>query len=543
MRYVEFLKEKRAVMIQYKDYIEGSYAPLIKLKSLTENYMQDPLQSEFIRALMHLLHLLMKLHSVLFEANRYLWNIRIGVALGVMREEYALISFIVHTLKLYQLTNPTQRPKEIDFEKLIKDFSTQYSRAMMYFNTLQLIPELKERNEPLALLPWGLIDCLRKLKPNTEYEETLTLFQSIDNILTIPVPSSIKPKIDSLEESKNLLNCIVVPHKADKPRKTQRAGSIAFREVANRFCFGSMDSVERTVHSVVPASLVGGESEESKANLVKGDRKSLKKLVAEELDKTRSALFIDMNEITGIKRLEGSGTRNLFTGTYRDAEVLVKATAFANSTPQELSTLPLLRHPNLSLFIGTGITPKQALCVITEFGSGGTLSQLLRDESVPLSWKQRAKVCLDTARGVNAMHSHRPSVVHGELRTETVVLVEPVKGENDSIITKVGMMRGEEREVRCVAPEELRGGECTMKGDVYSFGILMWEVITRKAPYEGMESEEIADCVINGGRPDEKAVPEDCPSSILELMKACWHDDFLQRPSFDEIIKLLKQPL
>lgn len=497
--------------IKYKDYIEGSYAPLIKLKSLMENYMQNPLQSEFICSLLHLLHLLMKLHSVLFEADLYLWNVRIGIALGVMREEYALISFIVHTLKLYQLTNPIQRPKEIDFEKLMKDFGTQYSRAMMFFNSLQLIPELKERNESLASLPWGLVDYLRKLKPSAEHEETLTLFQSMDSILTVPVPSSIKSKIESLEESKSLLNCIATPHKASKPRRTQRAGSIAFREVANRFCLGSADSVGRAVHSVVPATLASSESEESKA---KGDGKSLEMLVAEELDKTRSALFVDMNEVTGIKRLEGRNTGNLFTGTYRDAEVLVKATAFPNGTPQELSTLPLLRHPNLSLFIGTGFTPKQALCVITEFGSGGTLSQLLRDWPVPLSWRQRAKVCLDTARGVNALHSHRPSVVHGELKTETVVLVEPVRGENDSIMAKVGVMRGEERETKCAAPEVLRGGECTAKGDVYSFGILVWEVATRKAPYEGMESENIADYVINGGRPDEKAIPEDCPSSV-----------------------------
>ncbi|XP_078313794.1 insulin-like peptide receptor isoform X3 [Crassostrea virginica] len=91
--------------------------------------------------------------------------------------------------------------------------------------------------------------------------------------------------------------------------------------------------------------------------------------------------------------------------------------------------------------------------------------------------------------------------------------------------------------VRWMAPESLKDGIFTSLSDVWSYGVVLWEMATLAAqPYQGLSNEEVLRYVLNG-RVMEK--PEDCPDRLFELMQKCWRYRPKQRPTFKEILEEL----
>ena len=88
------------------------------------------------------------------------------------------------------------------------------------------------------------------------------------------------------------------------------------------------------------------------------------------------------------------------------------------------------------------------------------------------------------------------------------------------------------------APEILRGEHYDSSVDVYSFGVILWELIVRQQPHEGMTSYEIITGVAaNGLRPP---IPSSAPPRYLELMTRCWSEDSSERPKFTEVLSILE---
>ena len=87
-------------------------------------------------------------------------------------------------------------------------------------------------------------------------------------------------------------------------------------------------------------------------------------------------------------------------------------------------------------------------------------------------------------------------------------------------------------------PESIVYGKFTVKSDVWSFGVLMWEVYTLgKQPYYGQSNEEVIRFVVKGGR---LSCPDDfCPSSLHDVMKRCWELEPKSRPFAHELLELL----
>lgn len=95
-----------------------------------------------------------------------------------------------------------------------------------------------------------------------------------------------------------------------------------------------------------------------------------------------------------------------------------------------------------------------------------------------------------------------------------------------------------------MAPEVMENKNYSLKADVYSFGIMIWEICTRKTPYEGKNQQEIALGLINKKiRPDKSLIPRDTPAGLVDLMEFCWHEDPTVRPNFEQILKFLKKIL
>ncbi|XP_031443012.1 insulin-like growth factor 1 receptor isoform X2 [Clupea harengus] len=95
--------------------------------------------------------------------------------------------------------------------------------------------------------------------------------------------------------------------------------------------------------------------------------------------------------------------------------------------------------------------------------------------------------------------------------------------------------------VRWMSPESLKDGVFTTMSDVWSFGVVLWEISTlAEQPYQGMSNEQVLRFVMEGGLLDK---PDNCPDMLFELMRMCWQYNPKMRPSFLEIISSIKEEL
>ncbi|XP_008290209.1 insulin-like growth factor 1a receptor, partial [Stegastes partitus] len=95
--------------------------------------------------------------------------------------------------------------------------------------------------------------------------------------------------------------------------------------------------------------------------------------------------------------------------------------------------------------------------------------------------------------------------------------------------------------VRWMSPESLKDGVFTTMSDVWSFGVVLWEIATlAEQPYQGMSNEQVLRFVMEGGLLDK---PDNCPDMLFELMRMCWQYNPKMRPAFLEIISSIKDEL
>ena len=93
-----------------------------------------------------------------------------------------------------------------------------------------------------------------------------------------------------------------------------------------------------------------------------------------------------------------------------------------------------------------------------------------------------------------------------------------------------------------MAPEVLHSDtNYTHKADVYSYGIVMWEIMAREPPFKSLRPHEIMASVLQQqARPDKRKIPADCPPQYVTVMEKCWDQDPMNRPDFNIIVKMLK---
>ena len=189
------------------------------------------------------------------------------------------------------------------------------------------------------------------------------------------------------------------------------------------------------------------------------------------------------------------------------------------------------------LFVGA-CTDKGHVMIVTEYCHGGSLFSLLHEKrSISISNKQKFKLALDIAKGMNYLHtSGAEPILHRDLKSLNLLVQEPVSGPNDFIqgkITDFGLARSIGETARrmtglagtfhWMAPEVLRSEEYTHKADVYSYGIVLWEILAREPPFVKLKPHEIiAKVVQERMRPDTGRIPADCPRELVIVMQKCW---------------------
>lgn len=272
----------------------------------------------------------------------------------------------------------------------------------------------------------------------------------------------------------------------------------------------------------------------------------------EMLQKIKNADLEELREL-------GSGTfGTVYHGKWRGTDVAIKRiknSCFMGKPSEqerlradffrEACMLAQLHHPNVVAFYGiVPDGPGGTLATVTEYMVNGSLKQVLqkKDRYRTFDHRKRLIISMDAAFGMEYLHGK--NIVHFDLKCENLLVnmrdpQRPICKVGDLGLSKIkhrtlvsGGMRGT---LPWMAPELLNGSSSMVseKVDVFSFGIVMWELLTGEEPYANMHYGAIIGGIVsNTLRPP---IPKGCDPSWRSLMESCWSADPSMRPTFTEI--------
>jgi len=218
----------------------------------------------------------------------------------------------------------------------------------------------------------------------------------------------------------------------------------------------------------------------------------------------------------------------------------------------EVRVLSMLNHPNVVKYVG-GCTKIGAWSIVMEYVPGGNLMEVLANPVLMIPFKLVLKMALDIAKGIHYLHSL--GILHLDLKSPNLLVQSLSLGSKVNIKvadfnTCINRSRlthfftpsnieddGKKGTTLWMAPEVIRGALYSEKCDVYSFGIILWELVTRTLPYSNISFNcQIEEKVLEGMRPPR---PENVDLQYCQLMEQCWHQDPEERPLFDSVIHSL----
>ncbi|XP_051966386.1 ankyrin repeat and protein kinase domain-containing protein 1-like [Xyrauchen texanus] len=189
--------------------------------------------------------------------------------------------------------------------------------------------------------------------------------------------------------------------------------------------------------------------------------------------------------------------------------------------------------------------------LVMEYMSKGSLDNILN--SHVLMWPKKFQMIHEVTMGMNFLHSLKPPILHLNLKPANILLDDHlhvkisdfglIKWEEFSRMTEFVEHLSARGNIHYVPPETFTQNPEPpgTKYDVYSFSIVMWEILSQQRSYQGLSMTEILIRVSTGKRPSVEKIPEDKPPEchdMIGVMEQSWHQDCNQRPAFSETVRL-----
>jgi serine/threonine protein kinase len=174
--------------------------------------------------------------------------------------------------------------------------------------------------------------------------------------------------------------------------------------------------------------------------------------------------------------------------------------------------------------------------------SGGSVYDYLHKRKGSFKLPSLLRVAIDISKGMDYLHQN--NIIHRDLKAANLLMDEhEVVKVADFGVARVkaqsGVMTAETGTYRWMAPEVIEHKSYDHKADIFSFGIVMWELLTGKIPYDYLTPLQAAVGVVQQGlRP---TIPKNAHPKLAELLQKCWQQDPTSRPDFPVITETLQQ--
>ncbi len=209
---------------------------------------------------------------------------------------------------------------------------------------------------------------------------------------------------------------------------------------------------------------------------------------------------------------------------------------------REVSVMSKLQHPNIVRLMGVAFCP---LRMVMEFCNAGDLFHAIGEGSI----KQRLQICMDIARGMDFLHRQDPPLAHCDLRSPNVLLTRDKAGLHAKVadfgltVSVAARLNLSLQTWQWMAPEAQMGDFYDETCDLYSFGIVVWEVYSGERPFKTYQDQGMKQCdrkvITEDLRP---AIPDTTPPALAALITCLWHKEPAMRPRFSECLEVFKSP-
>ncbi|XP_065704476.1 mixed lineage kinase domain-like protein [Patagioenas fasciata] len=278
------------------------------------------------------------------------------------------------------------------------------------------------------------------------------------------------------------------------------------------------------------------------------------------VDKREDITEIERDHLTFYRHLQDTESYDLYEGEYLKYPVAIKTFKRPLTTDpvkvrdifeKEIQTLKKFESPNILRMYGICIEEKDGspcFSIVMEYCKHGTLRDVLTKQQ-HLSWDIRIRMALGAARGLYRLHqTEEKSRLHGCICSSKFLVAGDycvkLSGfelcETESSIKRKAKKNWKQVSMLAyIAPENLKDINYPYKRpcEIYSFGIVLWEIATSKIPFEGCTPQEIMEKICSHHYQDP--VGRDCPAELREVIDQCRAFDPSQRPSAEEIVDSL----
>ena len=205
---------------------------------------------------------------------------------------------------------------------------------------------------------------------------------------------------------------------------------------------------------------------------------------------------------------------------------------------KEIELSITMNHFTIVKFIGFSANPPY--CLLTEYIPGGSLYNRLH-HGPKLDPSKLTIIALGIACGLQYMHENK--YIHRDIKSLNILLDADDYpkicdfGMSRKLPDEFSFMTSNVGTIKWTAPEIFRGEKYDEKVDIYSYGIVLWELLTKESPYENLNPCQIFSILERNERP---LIPQSCPSPLRKLITFCWDQDPNNRPSANEIVELFE---
>ncbi|PKK63255.1 kinase-like protein [Rhizophagus irregularis] len=177
---------------------------------------------------------------------------------------------------------------------------------------------------------------------------------------------------------------------------------------------------------------------------------------------------------------------------------------------------------------------------VLHYVKDGNISHYLKQNFVDITWQKRLEILYALAEGLSILHEK--NLIHGNLHDGNVLFDDSLTLISDLGISRyqISSNNGAYGVLPFIAPELLKNKPYTMASDIYSFGMIMWELIVGKAPFaDRAHDEELATEICRKGlRPE---IPSDIPECFINLLRQCWDSNPFKRPCANRLRKTIHE--
>ncbi len=238
----------------------------------------------------------------------------------------------------------------------------------------------------------------------------------------------------------------------------------------------------------------------------------------------------------------------VFSGSFRKEPVAIKVYDFRGTLSEkdreavlhEAETMDQLRSTYVIGFRGIFLEPRYG--IVMEYCAGGTLVQRLVKPEITIDYAQQLLWGKQISYGLHALHSVR--IFHRDLKSDNILLdsfgqskvadfgLSLIKSSSSTQSQGQGASHSAAGTIPWMAPELFEGEPHSAAADIYSLGMVLWEIVARRTPFTGRVAAVIIGMVLAGKR---ETFPDNCPEVFKRLIIACWHADPKQRPTAGEV--------